>query len=44
MLRESCDDCPWEATWEGGSASKDPGLKHAMSTGHTVTGTVVDGG
>lgn len=41
-LKESCNDCPWTGFWDGGPVSKDPGLKHARITGHTVTGTVAD--
>lgn len=42
-LHEACQDCDWEAEWDGGSAADDPAIAHAMLTGHTVTTEVGDG-
>lgn len=39
-LHESCNDCDWEAYWDGGTAAEDPAIDHARDTGHTVTGRV----
>lgn len=36
-LKETCNDCEWEETWEGGTAAEDPSVQHAKETGHTVS-------
>lgn len=41
-LHESCNDCDWEAYWNGGTAAEDPAIPHIRKTGHTVTGRVAE--
>jgi len=36
-LKETCNDCDWSATWDGGTAAEDPVVQHAKETGHTIT-------
>ena len=41
MLKEECTECIWHEYWEGGSASDDPGVRHAKKTGHKVQTSVL---
>ena len=36
-LKETCNDCGWSETWEGGTAAEDPAVEHARLTGHSVS-------
>jgi hypothetical protein len=41
-FKETCNDCDWSETWDGGTAAEDPAVEHAKETGHTVSSEIVD--